>query len=432
MQSIEPAEPNNQITKKRRFNPLKLALVVTVAASLLVLVFLGLKMVVNKIFPPEKLTTPSLQHLPSRMMYGIETNRMIIKKIKVKSGQTFAGLLKDVGVPDTLVPFYNFEASKHIDMRKIRAGQELCLLIDTAAGSQLLKHIIYEQNYSKFLIVHLTDSIKVTAGEKPVVRQESTISCIINSSLFGELEKQDANPELAVKLSQIFAWTIDFYKVQKNDAFKIIYENYTVEGKSVAIGEIKAALFSSKGITYYAFPYTLNGSQSWYDEKGNSLKKMFLKAPLKFSRISSAFTMKRFHPVLKVFKAHLGTDYAAPSGTPIMSVADGVVTDAKFNINNGNYVKVKHNGTYTTQYLHMSKIAKGIRSGKRVKQGDVIGYVGSTGLATGPHLCFRFWKNGKQVDPKKEKMQQGAPLENRHKADFLKTIQPLKYQLDKL
>ena len=171
---------------------------------------------------------------------------------------------------------------------------------------------------------------------------------------------------------------------------------------------------------------------NWYDEKGNSLKRMFLKAPLKFSRISSAYTLKRFHPVLKVFKAHLGTDYAAPTGTPILSVADGVVTDAKYNMNNGNYVKIKHNATYTTQYLHMSRIAAGMRPGKRVRQGDVIGFVGSTGLATGPHLCFRFWKNGVQVDPKKEKSNQGPPLESKLKNDYLTKINPIQIALEKL
>ncbi|NDD59005.1 MAG: hypothetical protein EBZ47_07145 [Chlamydiae bacterium] len=293
-------------------------------------------------------------------------------------------------------------------------------------------YLIYEHSYSEYLVVNLNDSLEVKLGKKPVEEVESSVSCVVNSSVFGELESKKANPELAVMMAQVFSWTIDFHKIQKNDAFKIIYDEQKVEEKSIGINRIKAAWFKSKGQEYFAFPYEKNGVVNWYDEKGQSMKRMFLKSPLKFSRISSAYTLKRFHPVLKVFKAHLGTDYAAPTGTPILSVADGVVTDARYNVNNGNYVKIKHNGTYTTQYLHMSRIASGMKPGKRVKQSEVIGYVGSTGLATGPHLCFRFWKNGKQVDPKREKSNQGPPLEKRYKNDFFEKTKGLKSKIENL
>jgi murein DD-endopeptidase MepM/ murein hydrolase activator NlpD len=191
-------------------------------------------------------------------------------------------------------------------------------------------------------------------------------------------------------------------------------------------------VFNSGGSDNYAFYYEKDGTHEgdYYDDKASSMKKQFLKSPVKFSRISSSYTKRRFHPVTKVWKAHLGTDYAAAYGTPILATADGIVEDARFKVYNGNYVKIRHNGQYKTQYLHMSKIAKGIRSGVRVKQGDVIGYVGSTGLATGPHVCYRFWKDGKQVDPRHQKLTMAEPLPSKYKPDYLAKIKPVKAQLD--
>jgi len=338
-------------------------------------------------------------------------------------------LLKKHGMPDSLLQKATNMADEHINLRRFMAGNPVMVLKQKKAP-QRIQYIIYEHNFSEYLVLDARDTLKALLGKKPVEDVTSKFGCEIHSSVFGELEKKDINPEVAIRLSQIFAWTVDFHKIQDNDAFKVIFEEQKVEGRSVGINKVKAAWFKNKGQEFFAFPYEHNGSTGWYDEKGNSLKKMFLKAPLKFSRISSAFTMKRFHPVLKIFKAHLGTDYAASTGTPILAVGDGQVIDAKYNVNNGNYVKIKHNQTYTTQYLHMSRIAKGMRTGKRVKQGDVIGFVGSTGLATGPHLCFRFWKNGQQVDPKKEKGNMGgAPLESRYKSDFLAKASQLKKEL---
>jgi murein DD-endopeptidase MepM/ murein hydrolase activator NlpD len=239
---------------------------------------------------------------------------------------------------------------------------------------------------------------------------------------------------LASELSEIYAWSIDFYRIQKNDAFKVVFEERFVDGVSVGIGEIKYAYFKHRKEDNYAIWFEQDQIGDYYDQDNRSLRKAFLKAPLKFSRISSRYTKKRFHPVQKRFKAHLGTDYAAPTGTPIRTVADGTVIAAKYSKYNGNYVKVKHNGTYTTQYLHMSKIKSGIRKGKRVRQGDVIGYVGATGLATGPHLCYRFWKNGKQVDPYKQKMPASKPISkgntekyNEIKKRVIKELDDIKY-----
>ena len=202
------------------------------------------------------------------------------------------------------------------------------------------------------------------------------------------------------------------------DKYIVIFEEELVDGKLIGIKKIVAAEFFHRNEKFYAINFITGNKDDYYDENGNSLRKAFLKAPIKYSRISSRFTYRRLHPVRKVYKAHLGTDYVAPRGTPIHSVGDGVIVAAAYTSANGRYVKVKHNGTYTTQYLHMSKIASGIRSGVTVKQGQVIGYVGHSGLATGDHVCFRFWKNNRQVDPFKEKIPPSKPLANKYMNDF--------------
>jgi len=223
---------------------------------------------------------------------------------------------------------------------------------------------------------------------------------------------------------------VNFYKLHKGDKFKVIYDDLVVEGKSVGIKKIHAAYFEHRNKKYYAFNFKKAGND-YYDEKGQTLKKAFLRTPLKYSRISSRYTLKRYHPVLKRNKPHLGTDYAAPKGTPIRSVGDGVIIAASYSRYNGNFVKIKHDNIYSTQYLHMSRRAKQIRKGRKVKQGQIIGYVGSTGLATGPHLCYRFWKNGKQVDPYKEEIASSHPIESNYRKEFNLLKNHLKEKLDK-
>jgi len=212
--------------------------------------------------------------------------------------------------------------------------------------------------------------------------------------------------------------SIDFYRIQKGDRFRAIYTVKMVNGEAVGVDEIQAAIFDHMDAPYYAFLFAQGSKVDYFDEDGNSLRKAFLQAPLKFSRMTSGYTTRRFHPVQKRWKAHLGTDYAAPTGTPIMAVGDGIVTEARYSKFNGNYVKIKHNSTYTTQYLHMSKIGSGVKAGVRVRQGQTIGYVGSTGLATGPHVCFRFWKYGKQVDHRQEKIPPSEPIKDAYKEAF--------------
>ena len=235
---------------------------------------------------------------------------------------------------------------------------------------------------------------------------------------------------MAVKLADIFAWSIDFYRIQKGDWFKVIYEEKFVDNESIGIGKIEAVEFNHFERSFYAFNFEKVGNSEYYDEEANSLRKAFLKSPLKFSRLSSRFTMRRFHPVQKRWKAHLGTDYAAPRGTPIMATSDGVVIKSSYTRGNGKYVKLRHNSVYETQYLHMSK--RNVKEGQQVRQGDVIGYVGSTGLATGPHVCYRFWKNGKQVDHLREDFPSAEPIADSLKADFMQLKDSLQLKLNEV
>ncbi len=294
---------------------------------------------------------------------------------------------------------------------------------------------IYEKNAVDFVVFDFRDSMFVYAGAKEVDVEERTLSGVIDEQHNSPWLALAANglsdrkvALLSTELSEIYAWTIDFFKLQQGDKFKMIYEEKFVEGAFVGLGDVRATFFHNRGADLYAFHYTQDSIPDYFDEKGNGLRKAFLKAPLKYSRISSRYSKKRFHPVQKRYKAHLGTDYAAPKGTPIMATGDGVVVASSYGKGNGNYVKVKHNDVYTTQYLHMSKRAA--KKGQRVKQGDVIGYVGSTGLATGPHVCYRFWKNGSQVDHLQEKFPTSEPIKEAHKASYTTYKDSMKTLID--
>jgi murein DD-endopeptidase MepM/ murein hydrolase activator NlpD len=295
-------------------------------------------------------------------------------------------------------------------------------------------YFIYPESKFEYWIIGLTDSIFAKKVEKHREVRQRAISGTIDDALYLSVGRAGGTQALAMSLVEVYAWTIDFFRLQKGDAFNVIYEEeYVDDTIYVGLKRIVAANLTHVGNDFYAFPYENElGFNDYYDEDGRSLRKTFLRAPLNFTRISSRYSGRRFHPVQKRWKAHLGTDYAAPTGTPIMSTADGVIIAAKYTSANGNYVKVRHNSTYTTQYLHMSKIKPGIKNGVRVKQGDVIGYVGSTGLATGPHVCYRFWVNGKQVDPYKQKLPDAKPLEGARMNTYKSYMASLKKELDAL
>lgn len=373
----------------------------------------------------------SIEKIPEYDEYGFSIDSFTTTTSKLKPNQFLADILLAYNIPYSQIDKLVKKANEVFDVKNLRSGQKYSLLVSKDSLAEP-HYMIYEESPVKYVVFDLRDTLHVYVEEREVEIKVQTSSGTINSSLYETMQANNLDAGLAAKLAEIYAWTIDFYRIQKGDWFKLIYEEKFVAGKSIGTGKIIAAEFNHKGEGFYSFFFEKDEVSGYFDEEGKGLKKAFLKSPLKFSRITSRFTMKRFHPVQKIFKAHLGTDYAAPKGTPILTVGDGTIEEAGYKQFNGNYVKVKHNGTYTTQYLHMSKIARGMKRGARVKQGDVIGFVGSTGLATGPHVCFRFWKNGKQSDHLKEKFPSSEPVKKEFGDEYLKKASEMKLKLDEI
>lgn len=365
------------------------------------------------------------------LYYGYPIDSFEVAEGKVKWNQNLSEILSAFNVSyqdlHTLA-----ERSKDVyDVRKLKAGSSYSVIHKKDSFNTALQ-FIFEPSPATFVVYNLEDSIYTTLNQKPIEVKERTLATTINSSLYNAILDQGASQLLVQQLVDVFAWQVDFFRIAKGDQFKLIYEEEVVENQVVGVRSIKGAYFEHWGKPFYAIPFQTSEKVDFFDEEGNSLRKTLLKAPLNFTRISSRFSLRRFHPVQKRYKAHLGTDYAAPRGTPIRTVGDGVVLEARYHAGNGNYVKVKHNSNYTTQYLHMSKIAKGIRPGVTVKQGQTIGYVGSTGLATGPHLCFRFWKNGRQVDALKVDLPSSSGIDSTRMSQFKVVSDSIRTVLDSM
>ncbi len=353
--------------------------------------------------------------------YGIETDSFLVVKDQVKKNQNLSSILLPYHVSYTTIDQLAKASKEVFDVRKIATGKPYTIFC-RKDSSGMATCFVYEASATDYVVFDMRDSVRIYKGQKPIEKRTRYVKGTVNSSLYVDLQKRNTNPVLAIELSEIYAWTIDFYRIQKGDEFEVLYTENYVEGKSVGIDRIQASTFTHFKKPIRAYFFESDTEKGYFDEDGKNLKKAFLKAPVKFSRISSGYSGRRFHPVQKRYKAHLGTDYAAPTGTPIRAVGDGVITEARFKRNNGNYVKMRHNSVYSTQYLHMSKIQSGIKPGVRVSQGDVIGYVGSTGLATGPHVCFRFWKNGKQVNHRREELPPSEPISNENMGAFIKQM----------
>ncbi len=347
--------------------------------------------------------------------YGLRVDTFEVHKATVERNEFVSEILSRYKVDAQTIHDLSINASDVFDFKKLKAGNDYTILASDDKDS-VGHYMIYEKNPVEYIVYNLKDPNDIKLEKRPVERKESSISGVITSSLWNTMINANADPDLAVSLSQVFQWTIDFTRINAGDKFKAVYDDLYVEGKRLKSDSIKAAYFMHGDKEYYAFYFEQDSTKQsgFYDETGASLKRAFLRAPVKYSRISSRYTKRRFHPVQKRYKAHLGTDYAAPYGTPIYATGDGVIETASYTRGNGRYVKIKHPNGYKTQYLHMSKIASGSKPGRAVKQGDVIGYVGSTGLATGPHVCYRFWKNGKQVDHLKLDLPAGDPIEEKY------------------
>ncbi|MEN8187056.1 MAG: peptidoglycan DD-metalloendopeptidase family protein [Bacteroidota bacterium] len=366
--------------------------------------------------------------------FGYILNNYRVVKDTIKNGESFGEILDRHHIEYPTIYKIAEEARDTFDIRKLRAGKPYTILAKNDS-TELAQVFIYQPNKVEFLIVDFTDTIQAKFGRKEVKTVTKTASGIIESSLSQAIEDQGLNYILAHEMSDIYAWTIDFFHLQKGDKFKLIYEEKFINDTiPVGVGNISAAYFEHKNQPLYAFNFVTDSVKNindYYDEKAKTLRRKFLKAPLKFSRISSRYNLNRR---IKLYgnsiRPHKGTDFAAPIGTPIMATANGTVIASAYRGGNGNYVKIKHNATYTTQYLHMKKRA--VKKGDYVKQGDVIGWIGMTGNTTGPHVCYRFWKNGKQVDPFKQKLPSAAPIKESLKEDYLTFIAPLKDSLDKV
>lgn len=315
----------------------------------------------------------------------------------------------------------------------LNVGKKYTVLSNKETGKA--EYFIYEPNPYKYFVYQIKDELKITEKEREVVKKTASSSGVITSSLWNAIVGNDRiDPSMvfsmATNMEDAFQWTVDFHHVQKGDRFKLIFEEDWIEGERVGVGRLLAAEFNFDSKSYHAIRYKSDNYDGFFDLEARPMVKTFLKAPVKYSRISSRYNPRRYHPVLKRTKAHLGTDFAAPKGTPIYATANGTVSRKGRTRGNGNFVKIKHDETYSTQYLHMSGFAKGVNKGTRVKQGDVIGYVGSTGLATGPHVCYRFWKHGKQVDPLKLNFPPPEPMNAADKELFLKEKEAWVNQLE--
>ncbi|MBK8945644.1 MAG: peptidoglycan DD-metalloendopeptidase family protein [Ignavibacteriae bacterium] len=329
--------------------------------------------------------------------FGFPIDSFYVVKGEVKRNQILADILHPNNVSLERINEIYARAKSYFDFKKIRPGNKYRFYLNQDSVTSL-NSFVYEINPIEFLIINLQDSISMNYVKRETEIVEKTISGVVNYSLYQTFSDLNLSPMLAIKLAEIFAWQIDFYTIQKDDSFFIVYEEEKLGDEVIDIREIKAAKFIHNGKEFNAFLYNNDGKDEYFDEKGKSLVRAFLKAPLKFNRISSNFSRNRLHPILRVYKPHLGIDYAAAVGTPVQAIGDGVILEARYNGAAGNYVKINHNNSYASGYMHLSKYGKGIKKGARVKQGQVIGYVGSTGRSTGPHLDFRFWKNGVLVN----------------------------------
>ena len=364
------------------------------------------------------------------LKYGFALDTFQVIEDVIAEGEYLSDILSRHGVSLLQIDKLAKNTREVFDARNIRAGKSYTLFKDRFTGEPL--HMVYEPSVFNYIVYDLKEDPTAEFVEREITMKLETAAGIVESNLWNAMVGNGYSFDLAVRMEDALAWTIDFHHILKGDKFKLIYEQQYINGKKVGIGEIKGAYYQNAGNDYYAIRFENDKHNGFYDLEGRSMEKAFLKSPVKYSRISSRFSGRRFHPVLKRHKAHLGTDYAAPRGTPIFAVADGVVTKASRSRGNGNYVKIKHDKTYSTQYLHMHGFAKGIRSGVHVKQSQVIGYVGSTGLATGPHVCFRFWKNGRQVNHMKENLPPPEPMPSKDIPAFMLVKEKVYQQLESI
>ncbi len=357
------------------------------------------------------------------LTYGIPSDSFDLVPGHIKKNGFLSEILIKNGVTMQEIDQVLKNSRSVFDVRKIKAGNNYILFCDRDSTARA-RYLVYEDGPSTSYVFSFNDSLNITLYRKDIKSEIKYASGTIETSLWEAMTAEGLHPTLSFKLSEIFAWTVDFFGLQKGDSFKVIYEELSIDGKSLGAGKIYGAQFNQEGNSITAIPFVQDGNESFFDIEGKSLRKAFLKAPLRFSRISSRYSSSRFHPILRIRRPHLGVDYAAAYGTPVQSIGDGRVTSVKTESGSGRIVRIQHNSIYATAYMHLSRFGDGITQGVFVKQGQIIGYVGTSGLSTGPHLDFRFYKNGDPVDPLKVDAPPVEPIseENSIKFEKIKTV----------
>ena len=362
---------------------------------------------------------------------GICIDSLDVVEGKVQKNDILSKILQKKGVSYNVVHSIAMDKRDVFDTRKIKVGNNFAFLMSRDSVPEA-KYWIYEIDRTNFAVFGLTDSLPAWRYEKEVISKVATVAVEIESSLWNALSEAGCDPTLTLELSDIYAWTVDFFGIQQGDSCRAVYEEFYIDGDSLPYrtGRVLASYMKNKGEGYYAFYFEQNGDGDYFDQDGQNMRKAFLKAPLNYRRISSKFSNGRMHPVYHVVRPHHGVDYAAPAGTPVQAIGDGTVIAKGWDKKGGgNYLKIKHNSTYTTTYMHLKGFAKGIAQGCKVKQGQTIGYVGSTGASTGPHLDFRLQKNGTYIDPLKFKSPSATPVKKENMEQYMNDIKMLMVSL---
>ena len=354
------------------------------------------------------------------MKFGLPVDSFNIVEGKIRPNQNLGDLLTGFGMSMADIDRLARNSAEVFDVRKIRSGNNF-YIFQSLDSSRTARFLVYENNKIDYVLFSLTDSLNTFTGQREVEVAYKTASGVISSSLWNALVQGNVNPVLAIELSEIFAWTIDFFGIQKGDRFRVLYEEQHVDGVSVGIGPVHAVEFEHMKKTYTAFRFYQDERFEYFDAEGQSLRKAFLKSPLKYAaRVSSHFSHGRMHPILKIRRPHHGVDYAAPVGTPVHTIGDGIVQERGYQAGGaGNFVRIKHNSVYTTVYMHLRGFGPGINKGSRVSQGQLIGYVGSSGLSTGPHLDFRVYMNGSPIDPLRMEAPPSEPVRSENRESFM-------------
>ena len=365
--------------------------------------------------------------------FGIPVAGYEVETKQVGRGDFFSNILNEYGITNQEIYRISEAIKDTFDIRDIRVGNEYTSFVSEADTT--LHYWVYCIDRQRYLILDLRDADSV--GSVIFRKRMQTVPCYadvtIENSLWYDMVSSGVSPLLILKLSDIYAWTVDFFALQKGDVFKVLYDEVRCDGEVFAIGDVRYVEFTHGGEMFPSVMFDQgDGGNIYWNEKGESMRKAFLKAPLNYSRISSGFSYARKHPVTRKVQPHTGVDYAAPTGTPVMTVGDGTVIECRYRGTNGNIVKIKHNSVYTTAYLHLSRFAKGMYVGKRVRQGDVIGYVGSTGRSTGPHLDYRIWKNGTPINPLKMESPSAEPLKKENMDEFRAVMGASKSSVDSI